>query len=293
MDVETRDLIEQKLREIYQECDKPLKSGWIKQREVGGGREEDYIDGAYVIKMLNHLFPCGWSKHIKAINILDESKNNRGNHVITAECHMVLKIHPWGDVLIEQEDVGSVEMFAPSRGGAMSNARKGAVTDALKRCAKSLGNSFGLALSMDPHACKAVGAVEPSKKNDPEAFGKRGTTKKFNKVVKPVVEDDEPVKVEAKKSRKYPWLSESLSDKMTRLYKEDKEKPIGTRLKSEIFDCCKAEVLKVMDTTEDDADELICDIFEEATDGNYNPPIGGLGGFMSKVDEILASHSHA
>ena len=338
VDVETRDLIEEKLREIYVECDKPLKSGWIKSRKVGGGRDEDYIDGAYVIKMLNHLFPCGWSKHIKSINILDESENSRGNAVITAECHMILKIHPWGEVLIEQEDVGSVEMFAPTRGSAMSNARKGAVTDALKRCAKSLGNSFGLALSMDPVACKAVGAVENSKQNDPSVFKKEklvtmpkrtkgrkiveGEPEFFDPETKSVINShgevidegtdpryfnsheeveenlrkrglmmDSKVIEEPKKGEKFPWLDASVREEMTKLYKQDKEKPINGRLKSKIINACTSAIVKVRDMVDEDAEEMVCSLFEDATNGVYSPSIGLIPSFLILVDEELSVKS--
>lgn len=109
------------------------------------GPRGDYLEGWHVINELNRIFGFnGWSYTIDlSRDDLREAKDGKGNPQWQAAytCICTLKV---GDAV--RQDVGFGSGFAKSIGDAIEGATKEAATDALKRCARTFGNVFGLAL---------------------------------------------------------------------------------------------------------------------------------------------------
>ena len=109
------------------------------------GPKGDYLEGWHVINELNRIFGFdGWSYTIDlSRDDLREAKDGKGNPQWQAAytCICTLKV---GEAV--RQDVGFGSGFAKSIGDAIEGATKEAATDALKRCARTFGNVFGLAL---------------------------------------------------------------------------------------------------------------------------------------------------
>jgi len=109
------------------------------------GPKGDYLEGWHVINELNRVFGFdGWSYTIDlARDALEQGKDSSGNDQWQAAytCICTLRV---GDVT--RQDVGFGSGFAKAIGDAIEGATKEAATDALKRCARTFGNPFGLAL---------------------------------------------------------------------------------------------------------------------------------------------------
>lgn len=132
------------------------------------GPKGDYIEGWHAINELNRVFGFdGWSYRIElSRDDLREGKDSKGNPQWQAAytCICTLMID---DVV--RQDVGFGSGFAKSIGDAIEGATKEAVTDALKRAARTFGNIFGLALYDKTR--ENVQAPPPAKRTpDPNAF---------------------------------------------------------------------------------------------------------------------------
>ncbi len=121
----------------------------VRTREGGGGKALSYIEGWRVIDVLNDVFgPGGWSydctakeerrDHVKDTN---DKGQPRERWFVTHTAKCVLKV---GNCTIG--DHGAGHGIDRDLGAAIESSIKEACTDALKRCAKSLGRRLGLAL---------------------------------------------------------------------------------------------------------------------------------------------------
>ena len=110
---------------------------------TANGPKGDYLEGWHVIAEANRIFGFdGWSYEIYAMNLCGEpAKNEKGNWAVSYLARIKVEV---GDV--RREDVGYGSGFAKNIGDAYESASKEAVTDALKRCLRTFGNPFGLAL---------------------------------------------------------------------------------------------------------------------------------------------------
>ncbi len=103
-------------------------------RKLPGKSSADYVSGHYVISRLIEVFgPDGWSDEYEAPVVRE------GDRPV---------IHVRGTLTaagVTRGDVG-VGVAANNSPDAFETAMKGAYTDCLKRCARKLGDSFGLAL---------------------------------------------------------------------------------------------------------------------------------------------------
>jgi len=98
------------------------------------GQTLSYVDGAYVIERLNTVFGFdGWSSSYGAPTII------QGERPVV---YVQVTLRAAG---IERGDVG-VGLASKNTGDALETAIKAAFTDALKRAARTLGASLGLAL---------------------------------------------------------------------------------------------------------------------------------------------------
>lgn len=134
-----------------------LDPKYVKSRDQGGATL-DYVDGHYVTTMLNAVFGnCGWSldiKDLRCVSDRQEDRTSRDGSKYTAQntaylCQATLHVYrDDGDdgYYFATEDVGAGTQVDKDPGKAHEGAAKEAVTDAMKRCAKQLGNAMGLAL---------------------------------------------------------------------------------------------------------------------------------------------------
>lgn len=123
----------------------PLDPKHVRKPSGSFGPKGDYLEGWHVINELNRVFGFdGWSYTVDLNrDALSEGKDSKGNVQWQAAytCICTLTV---GDV--KRQDVGFGSGFAKQVGDAIEGATKEATTDALKRCARTFGNVFGLAL---------------------------------------------------------------------------------------------------------------------------------------------------
>lgn len=133
--------------EIRKKLDEKIPRDVISLRDGGGSKKLSYLEGWYVISRLNEVFGQGnWANDVIEMRLVYEGEGQRG-----FTCHYIAKIRlvvDFGDGLkTEFTDYGygdGSDKMGP--GKAHELAVKEAVTDGLKRCAKNLGMSMGLAL---------------------------------------------------------------------------------------------------------------------------------------------------
>jgi DNA recombination protein Rad52 len=133
--------------EIKKRLDEKIPRDVVKKREGSGGKKFDYLEGWYVIARLNEVLGQGnWGYMTEEIRCVRECETERG-----FTCHYIARVR------LETPGLGGPHgIFADvgygdgtdrgNPGKAHELAAKEAVTDALKRCAKNLGMSMGLAL---------------------------------------------------------------------------------------------------------------------------------------------------
>lgn len=131
--------------EQIRKLEAPLDPKHVVKPSGNFGPKGDYLEGWHVINEMNRIFGFdGWSYRIELTrDSLMEGTDSKGNPQWQAAytCICILTV---GDAV--RQDVGFGSGFAKAVGDAIEGATKEAVTDALKRCARTFGNVFGLAL---------------------------------------------------------------------------------------------------------------------------------------------------
>lgn len=125
-----------------------------------------HVEAFDVIAHLNRLFGFeGWDKEILAVECLfeDASTDARPKYTVAYKASMRLTVYdPEGIVCTVKEDVSVGDAKnQPSRADAHDLAMKSAVSTALKRCAKDLGDGFGLSLYAKGSTAALVRKVVP------------------------------------------------------------------------------------------------------------------------------------
>jgi DNA recombination protein Rad52 len=119
----------------------PLDPSVIVKPSGQFGPKGDYIEGWHAINEANRIFGFdGWS-YTTELQKVCQATNDKGNIEISYICKCTLRV---GEV--QRQDVGYGSGAAKKEGDAHEGAVKEAVTDALKRCLRTFGNPFGLAL---------------------------------------------------------------------------------------------------------------------------------------------------
>lgn len=156
------DLFKEPIVKVLQE---KLDASVVKTREQGG-TVLSYVEGWYIQDRLNQVFGFGnWDQEIitldEVLPLQQIQKNGRDMYRCVYRCVMRLTLTPtyvqrdsdeedgkriYTQDLVVREDVGTGSGFSSDPALAIDSAIKEAATDALKRAAKSLGNTFGLAL---------------------------------------------------------------------------------------------------------------------------------------------------
>jgi hypothetical protein len=141
---------------------RPIKPSRVKQTQ-GNSYLEAWDVTAYLTKVFGFE---GWSKEVIHLGPIFETpgKSRDGSKdvwTVAYRCDMRLTIRdPEGAVVKIIDDVGTGEAInQPSRGDAHDLAAKSAVSSALKRCAKDLGDQFGLGLYNDGSTAPCLGRV--------------------------------------------------------------------------------------------------------------------------------------
>lgn len=147
-----------KWEDITRELNKKLDPAHVKPAPAG--KYGSYVEGWHVIAEANAIFGFGgWSYTITGLT-KDSVEHSNGKWQAAYTCIVRVTV---GDVV--REDVGFGSGFAKQIGDAIEGATKEATTDALKRCLRTFGNRFGLALYDKTQANVGVD-------RDPEAIAK-------------------------------------------------------------------------------------------------------------------------
>lgn len=159
---------------IKPELEKKLDPKHVKPPKKFGPKG-DYIEGWHAIAEANRLFGFGGWSYTIALSRDDvrEGKDSNGNPQWQAAYTCVCTVTV-GDVV--RQDVGFGSGFAKGLGDAIEGATKEAATDALKRCLRTFGNAFGLALYDKERSSVGVDYdPAPSAALIKEAIGNAGT----------------------------------------------------------------------------------------------------------------------
>ena len=132
-------------KEQQDALNKDLPASAVRSRQ-GDGQSLSYVDGFYVYDTLNAIVgPGSWGYTIQRLDCVQnvrETKNGRERSRVAYICTVLLQL----DGAQPVTDVGYGNGINPDEGAAHESASKEAVTDAVKRCARSLGRALGLAL---------------------------------------------------------------------------------------------------------------------------------------------------
>ncbi len=141
--------MEDNLKDMLNE---PPPQSALKSRSQSG-RSLTYIEGHYVIETMNRIFgPDNWHRTFtgNGLYVVDKTeaevtKNNvtKTRYDVSMLCETRVTATKTGNLAIA-EDVGfGIGQSYNGWGDAFESAAKEAVTDALKRCCRSLGNALG------------------------------------------------------------------------------------------------------------------------------------------------------
>lgn len=130
--------------QVLEECRAAFPRDQVEVRQGPGGMSLSYASQYYVIKRLGDIFGLDWSHTITSLDVVHAEDTDKG-HVVSYRCIGELDVRV-GDLRAYHQDVGFGDGRDRSVGKAHESAAKEAVTDALKRCARKLGDSLGLAL---------------------------------------------------------------------------------------------------------------------------------------------------
>lgn len=128
----------------------------IPESRVSEANGMAHVEAHDVVAHLTRMFGFeGWDKELLSIDLVHEDSQTttrngkeRTGWTVTYRCTMRLTIYDYeGQVVkrIEEGACGTANNL-PSRGDAHDFAVKNAISYALKRCAKDLGDQFGLSL---------------------------------------------------------------------------------------------------------------------------------------------------
>lgn len=156
---------------VVEELDAKIPRDCVALREGGGGRKLSYLEGHYVINRLNKVLGQGNWAYTSDVTLVDASDNPKGGYSV----HYIAKVRlavTLPGTPTEFTDYGygdGSDKFL--KGKAHELAVKEAVTDGLKRCAKNLGMSLGLALYD-----KTQENVQDEEETKPSPVGSKQTT---------------------------------------------------------------------------------------------------------------------
>jgi DNA recombination protein Rad52 len=132
--------------EIRKKLDEKIPRSAVSLRDGGGPKKLSYLEGWYVIARLNEVLGQGnWEYRTQTLQLVHSGEVN-GKQTVHYLATVLLAANINGN-MVTFTDVGYGDGSDKYNiGKAHELAAKEAVTDAVKRCAKNLGMSLGLAL---------------------------------------------------------------------------------------------------------------------------------------------------
>lgn len=140
---------------------RPINPKRVQRDNKGMSHVQAYDVAAHLTRIFGF---GGWQKRITSLELVCEDSVKDGNRTgwwVTYRCQMTLEVKdPSGSVIWSGDD-GATGSAAnqPQRGEAHDLALKNAISYALKRCAKDLGDQFGLSLYNKGNMNALVGAT--------------------------------------------------------------------------------------------------------------------------------------
>lgn len=137
----------------------------LRPDEIEHKQGMSYLKGQLAVVKANQIFGIGnWSyKQIGTIEITESAtKNSKDNSIYLVSVMVELTVRGC-ETFVEQGDCEAQGMGASS----LSMARKGAVTDGLKRCLKNFGPAFGLDLYFNTAPSPAAFQSRPTQATRP------------------------------------------------------------------------------------------------------------------------------
>jgi DNA recombination protein Rad52 len=118
----------------------------VTQRAMAG-RTLDYIEGWWAIAEANRIFGFGgWSFRIGTLELLSKELVDGKYGKQWRVCYSCEAVVQVGDTVRHDVGFGQGQAKPEDLGAALESAGKEAATDAMKRCLRTFGNPFGLAL---------------------------------------------------------------------------------------------------------------------------------------------------
>lgn len=131
----------------------PLDPARVSKRQGSGSMQLSYLEGHDAIRTANRIFGIGnWGYRTMSLTLLGEEPTERNNRAGYRVGYRAIV-----EVYVNGEDGQTAAIFSDTGYGDATDysgsaitphelASKEAVTDALKRCLKNLGDQFGLGL---------------------------------------------------------------------------------------------------------------------------------------------------
>lgn len=133
------------VEDVRNQLNESIPASAVSKREAFRGKYLDYLEGWYVIDRLNKILGQGnWSYNTNLISLFETQGKEYWETGYRAV--VTLQVMLPDNTTASFEDVGYGDGKDKNRTKAHESGGKEAVTDGLKRCAKNLGMSMGLAL---------------------------------------------------------------------------------------------------------------------------------------------------
>lgn len=154
----------------------------IRSNRVLSAQNQSHVPAYDVVAHLTRLFGFeGWDKEIVSIELVGEQARTEGDRTgwwVTYRCHMRLTIYDQNGQVVKVIEDGATGSSnnQPSYGDAHDLAYKNAISYAIKRCAKDLGDQFGLSLYNRGSQRALVGKIVGHEAEDVESHIEEPTT---------------------------------------------------------------------------------------------------------------------
>lgn len=255
--------------QLREELNQKIPREAVSQREGGGGKSFSYLAGHYVIDRMNQVFGQGnWAYFTEECQCVHSGAiESYGKTTFTAHyiARVRLEVPALGHAIFSDVGYGDGSDKV-NIGKAHELAAKESVTDALKRCAKNLGMSMGLALydkdqinvddgeDNQKPAAQGVAKTAPISKRAPEPTGPSGVGQGASEPAAAVPAGTSGAVSEAPQDRSQ--LNELIS-KMSKVIVAKKTKSLtdlqaemkakyGTSKKEELTDAQAADLYKYL-----------------------------------------------
>lgn len=169
------DDIEYNPREVAEKLKTQTPVQYLETRPGPGGQELTYISTEGAIKLANEVF--GYNKWCSEVRKVEQVFIENSNGTWTACYSAVMRV-----TLIDgayHEDEGTDSKSDRDKGKAIENARKGAISDSLKRALRHFGDMTGNSIYNKKYADKMKGEVKKRKQEELQ----QEKNKKFNQQV--------------------------------------------------------------------------------------------------------------